>query len=103
MTDNENKTDVSNPVERLVSAAEKSITLKALAIEWFKGEGKNCELPEFSCLKGRPEMIFNDNGSADEIEFYLTEKGEEAGFFVEPVDIVNATLEVQEELSLKAH
>ncbi len=97
------KPTVSDPAEHVVSAAEKSNTLKAIAIGWFNGEGKGCELPEFSCLEGRPEMIFNDNGSADEIEFYLTEKGEEAGFFVEPIDIVNATLGAQEELKLKAH
>ena len=102
--DNQNeKPTVSNPLERVVSAADKRRALKLIAIDWFKGEGKNCEIPEFSCLKDRPTMIFNDNASADEIEFYLTENGEKVGFFVEPIDIVNATLAAQEELKLKAH
>lgn len=79
----------------------KNDKLREIAVNWFKGEGKGLDAPVFSCLTGMAGAIFNDNNSADEIEFYLIENGEKAGFSVEPADVVNATLEAQKELGIK--
>lgn len=80
---------------------KKSNRLKEIAMNWFIEKGRNCETPSFSYAKGT-NQIFNDNNSADEIEFYITEKGEEEGFVIEDTDIVAACLAAQKELGIES-
>lgn len=72
--------------------------LTSKAVEFLRDPNNAGEQPEFSMLKGT-QMIFNDNSAADEIENFLTQQGENAGLLVSPVDIVNATLEAQKQLT----
>ena len=50
--------------------------------------------PRFS-IANRFGMLFNDNNDADEIESAITKAGEAAGYFVEPLDVVNAVLKAK--------
>jgi hypothetical protein len=70
------------------------------AFEWLSNPANSGEQPEFSALKGTT-MIFNDNGASDEIEEFLIEQGEIQGVFIEPIDIVNATLDAQKLIAQK--
>lgn len=77
---------------------EKTKLLNEKALDWLKAnQGDD---PEFSRIKNTT-MIFNDNEAADDIELFLTMEGESNGFFVEPIDIVNATINGMNELKEK--
>ncbi|MEW8494277.1 MAG: hypothetical protein AB2604_10765 [Candidatus Thiodiazotropha taylori] len=54
--------------------------------------------PKFSGHLGMPGVYFNENDAADEIEDAITLAGQEAGYFIEPSDVVLAAVEASKEL-----